>query len=62
MLNPQVPTDRESRLSACTGRSDCGTDPNDTPVSRPTAAREGQRVRRLSFMDMTEIEVYGRPS
>jgi len=62
MLNPQVPT-ADSPLSACTGAADCGTDPNDdTGVAKHCAPGEDQAFGGCQFMDMTEIEVYGRPS
>ena len=62
MLNPQVPTD-PNPASACTGPSDCGTDPNDNSgVAAHCGPGKDNGFGGCQFMDMTEIEVYGRPS
>jgi extracellular elastinolytic metalloproteinase len=60
MLNPQVPN---ATGAACTGPADCGTDPNDdSGVAAHCGPGKDNAFGGCQFMDMTEIEVYGRPS
>jgi hypothetical protein len=62
MLNPQVPTDHNP-AAACTGPADCGTDPNDdSGVAFHCAPGADQAFGGCQFMDMSEIEIYGKPS
>ena len=60
MLNPQVPTDPNPAAS-CTGPSDCGADPNTSGVGVHCGPTQDQAFGGCQFMDMSEIEVYGRP-
>jgi hypothetical protein len=60
MLNPQVPN---ATGAACTGAADCGTDPNDNSgVAAHCGPGKDNGFGGCQFMDMTEIEVFGRPS
>jgi extracellular elastinolytic metalloproteinase len=62
MLNPQVPQDPDPN-AACTGPADCGTDPDDASgVTTHCTSGADQGFGGCQFMDMSEIEVYGRPS
>lgn len=62
MLNPQVPTDPNPN-AACTGASDCGTDPNDSSgVATHCGPGKDNGFGGCTFMDMSEIEVLGHPS
>jgi len=62
MLNPQVPTD-PNPASACTNATDCGSDPNDdSGVATHCGPGKDNAFGGCQFMDMTEIEVFGRPS
>jgi hypothetical protein len=57
-----VPTD-PNPASACTSAADCGTDPNDdSGVATHCGPGKDNAFGGCQFMDMTEIEVYGRPS
>jgi Zn-dependent metalloprotease len=60
MLNPQVPTDPDPDAS-CTGAADCGTDPDDqTGVAAHCGDGKDNGFGGCQFMDMSEIEVYGK--
>jgi len=62
ILNPQVPTDPTVGAS-CTGVADCGDDPDDASgVTIHCSPGADQGYGGCQFMDMSEIEVYGRPS
>jgi hypothetical protein len=57
MLNPQVPIGAD-----CTGPADCGADPDSNPgvALRCTPPHVDPTVSGCSFMDLSELEVYGR--
>ena len=47
----------------CTNAADCGTDPNDNSgVATHCGPGKDNAFGGCQFMDMTEIEIYGRPS
>jgi hypothetical protein len=59
-LNPQVPN---ASSTACTGPDTCGTDPNDSSgVAAHCGPGKDNGFGGCIFTDMSEIEVYGRPS
>ena len=59
MLNPQVPN---AASGACTGPATCGADPNDnTNVAAHCGPGRDNAFGGCTFMDMSEIEVFGRP-
>ena len=62
MLNPQVPTDPEPG-TACTGVADCGDDPDDVSgVATHCSPGADQGYGGCQFMDLSEIEVFGKAS
>jgi hypothetical protein len=60
MLNPQVPN---AASGACTDASTCGDDPNDgSGVAAHCGPGKDNGFGGCTFMDMSEIEVFGKPS
>ena len=60
MLNPQVPN---ATSGSCNDAATCGSDPNDdSGVAAHCGPGKDNGFGGCQFMDMTEIEVYGRPS
>ena len=59
ILNPQVPTD-PTPGAACTGAANCGTNPDDdSGVAAHCGTGKDNGYGGCTFMDMTEIVVYG---
>ena len=62
MLNPQVPTAADP-TSSCTGAADCGTNPDDNSgVATHCGDGKDNAFGGCQFMDMSELEIYGKPS
>jgi hypothetical protein len=59
-LNPQVPN---ATSASCDGAASCGTDPNDSSgVAAHCGPGKDNGFGGCTFTDMSEIEVFGKPS